>query len=118
VCCPPSPAARPRSGPLPRVLAGRILTGMELRFIEQQPVYNPSADRLRFFATHKGLSLMFTLSRKVLDELEGAVRVPETKLVTAFERHKMQIRAAAARAYRAAGATRGGIAVNLEHMAR
>jgi hypothetical protein len=38
--------------------------------------------------------------------------------LTAFERHKMQIRAAAARAYRAAGATRGGIAVNLEHMAR
>lgn len=91
---------------------------MALKFIEQHAVYNPSADRLRFFATDHGLSLMFALSRKVLDHFEGSERVPEAKLLAAFERHKDQIRVAAARAYRATGATREPIAINPEHIAR
>jgi len=91
---------------------------MALKFIEQHAVYNPSADRLRFFATHNGLPLTFALSRKVLDHLEGSKRVPEAKLLAVFERHKDQIRLAAARAYLATGATREAIAINPEHMAR
>lgn len=91
---------------------------MGLKFIEQHAVYNPSADRLRFFATEGGLSLTFVLSRRVLDHLEGSKRVPEGELSAAFERHKDQIRAAAFRAYQKTGATREVIAVNPEHMAR
>jgi hypothetical protein len=91
---------------------------MALKFIEQHAVYNPSADRLRFFATDDGLSLIFALSRKVLDHLEGSKRVPEAKLLVAFERHKNQIRVAAARAYLTTGAIRGAIAINPEHIAR
>ena len=87
---------------------------MGLKFIEQQAVYNPGTDRLRFFATVGGLPLTFALSRKVLDDFE-ATRVPEAKLLAAFERHKAQIRVAAARAYLANGATREAIAINLEH---
>ena len=90
---------------------------MALKFIDQVAVYNPSADRLRFFATDHGLSLTFALSRRVLDQLEGSKRVPEAKLSAVFERHKDQIRVAAARAYRATGATREAIAINPEHMA-
>jgi hypothetical protein len=91
---------------------------MALKFIEQQPVYDRSADRLRFFATDGGLSVIFTLSRKVLDHFEGSKRVPEAKLLVAFERHKDQIRVAATRAYLARGAIRGAVAVNPEHIAR
>jgi hypothetical protein len=94
------------------------MPNMALKFVEQHAVYNPSSDRLRFFATDLGLSLTFVLSRKVLDYLEGSNRVPESKLLAAFERHKGQIRVAAARAYRATGATREAIAINPEHMAR
>jgi hypothetical protein len=73
---------------------------------------------LRFFATDGGLSLTFVLSRKILDHLEGSKRVPEAKLLAAFERHKDQIRLAAARAYLETGATREAIAISPEHFAR
>jgi hypothetical protein len=75
---------------------------MPLRFIQQEGVYNPERETIRFFAVDAHTSqksVMCVVSLEALEDLTRSSNLSETDAVQAFSLHRKRIEAIAERKY-------------------
>ncbi|WP_119462351.1 DUF1488 domain-containing protein [Rhodospirillaceae bacterium SYSU D60014] len=81
---------------------------MSLQFARQDGVYNADTQAVRFFATDGKASVMFTISREALSDMERAESLTPKQVAAAHRRHLLKIRDVARKVYAAQGPGRSG----------
>ncbi|HEX7074999.1 MAG TPA: DUF1488 family protein [Hyphomicrobiaceae bacterium] len=89
---------------------------MSLEFVRHDGIYNVDAEAVRFFATDGKASVMFTVSRKALSDLESGENLSPRQIVAAYARHIAKVREVARKVYAAQGSgSPGAYILKTEH---
>ncbi len=86
---------------------------MALRFVDQEGAYNENTEAVRFFALDGQTSIMFTISKEALEDLEEAESLSGLELQRAYGRHLTAIREVACAFYQREGTNAVGSALRI-----